>query len=301
MTRYGFLVPAVLAGLLITTLARAETGGSLPSLKMAPDARSAALGEAGTAGARGAMAAFHNPALLSFSDRNQAAFAYTDWLLDLSLQTGALLLRQSDWTVGLSFNVFSVPDLEQRMLPSDDPLGLFDAHDLAAGLSLAYQVTDRLSLGATGRYVYQQIYVENASGFSGDFGAAWKPRGVDLTVAAALRNVGRMEPLQQERSPLPTSANLGLAGLILQGPDFALRGLADGQYLFDDDLRLHAGLEAAWKELFFLRAGYQTGSELRSLSGGAGLQWKRFGFDYAYQPLAEDFGSSHRVALSVNF
>lgn len=287
--------------LLVTFIARAETPGSLPLLKIAPDARSAALGESGIAGSSGAMAAFHNPALLAFADRSQAAFAYTDWLLDLSIQSGALLFNYSRVSVALSFNAFTTPNIEMRVLPSDNPIDKFDAHDLAAGISLAYQFQENLALGITGRFLYQQIYVDEASGSGFDFGVAYKINPWEITLAGAVRNVGRMGALQQERTPLPTTAGLGLSGLILRNGDFGINGQADAQYYFDDDSRLRAGLEGFWQEHFFLRAGYQTGSELRTFSGGAGVAWNRFAFDYAYQPLAEDFGSTHRFTLGIFF
>jgi len=286
---------------LLASGALAEPSGSLPFLKMAPDARSVALGEAGIAGSDGPMAAFHNPALLAFSEQSQAAFAYSDWLLDLSLQSGALLFDYSKFSAALSFNSFTTPDIERRVLPSDQPLETFSAHDMAAGLSLSCLIRHNLSLGVTGRFLYQQIYVEEASGLSADLGVAYHPAIFPITFAAALRNIGKMNELQQEETPLPSNIGAGVSGQILAHQDFALQGLADALIYFDDDLRIHAGLEGSYKNLLFLRLGYQTGSELRKISAGAGLSWTRFAFDYAYQPLSEDFEASHRFTLSITF
>ncbi|MCX6640164.1 MAG: PorV/PorQ family protein [bacterium] len=279
----------------------AAPSGSFPLLKMAPDARSVAMGETGIAGAKGAFSLFHNPALMTFSETSQAGFAYTDWLLDLSMQSGALCFKRQNLSIGLSFNVFNTPGLERRVLPSDDPLATFSAHDLAAGLSLAYLWQNRLSLGITGRYLYQQIDVNDANGIAGDLGLAYRLNYRNMVAAASIRNMGQMQALLTERTPLPSEASLGLSGDIYSKGDFCLRAQADGQYLLDDDLRLHAGLECDWRNQIFLRGGYQTGSELRTFSGGLGLAWQRFHFDYAYQPLAEDFQASHRFALSIDF
>ena len=291
----------ILFSLLIIYSSWAEVPGSLPLLKLAPDARSAALGEAGTAGSTGAMAAFHNPALLVFSGKSQAAFAYSDWLLDLSIQTGSFLFSARNYAVGLSFNVFNTPGIERRVLPADDPIEIFSAHDLTAGVSFAYRIKDVLALGITARFLYQQIYIEEASGAGFDLGIAYRLNPLHLTLAASVRNLGKMEALKEEKSPLPENAALGIEGIIMAKGEFGLRGLADVQYFFDDDVRYHAGLEGSWKEHLFLRGGYQTGSELRSFSGGAGIGWKRYRFDYAYQPLAENFEASHRFALSIDF
>jgi hypothetical protein len=299
LLRMGILAASV-AGLIVGT-GRTETDGSLPLLKIAPDARSAALGEAGVAGSRGAMTVFHNPALMAYSDYSEAAFGYTDWLLDLTLQSGALLFSGDKHAIGISFNVFSTPDLELRVLPSDDPLETFSAHDLTAGISFAYRFRESLALGATARYLNQQIYNESAYGLSFDLGAAWALNYHDVTLAVAARNLGQMSSLDVENTPLPSSALIGIAGTIVTSGDFGLGGLGDLQAYFNDDVRLHAGLEGAWKEHLFLRAGYQTGSELRSFSGGVGFGWKGYRFDYAYQPFEEDFEASHRFAIHLGF
>jgi hypothetical protein len=290
----------VLICIFISTGVQAETSGSFPLLKIAPDARSVALGEAGVAGSEGAMAAFHNPALLPWIDGSQAAFGYSDWLLDLNIQTAAMLFSYGNFAVGLSVNAFNVPDIERRVLPSDEPIETFSAHDFAGGMSLAYRF-DNFSLGVTGRWIHELIYVDEANGFSTDFGAAYRLESWGVTFGAAVRNIGSMEALDEEKSPLPQNAAFGLSGRIFTANDMGLNGLADVKHLFDDDTRLHAGIEGFWKEHVFLRLGYQTGSELRTVSGGVGLGWDRFKFDYAYQPLSEDFEASHRFGFSINF
>ncbi|MFH1862669.1 MAG: PorV/PorQ family protein [bacterium] len=294
----AILFPLILLG---SIASYAESSGSLPLLRIAPDARSVSLGESGIASAKGALAAFHNPALLPFSERSQAAFAYSDWLLDLSIQSGAVLFDYKRFSVALSFNVFNTPNLERRTVPADEPIGTFDAHDLTFGLSAAFPIWRNLTTGLTVRYIFQQIYVEEAAGFCGDAGIAWRIQPLDITLAAVVKNVGEMQDLQGEASPLPLIAGMGIQGTVLHKDDFTLGATADLHTLRDSDARLHGGVELDWKKLLTLRGGYQTGSELRSFSGGVGLSWKVFAFDYAYQPLAEDFNESHRFTLIFNF
>jgi hypothetical protein len=287
--------------MVVASLGYAENSGSLPLLKMAPDARSVAMGESGVAGSENAFAAFHNPALLGYSTHSQASFAYSDWLLDLSLQSAALQFDYKQMDVALSFNVFNTPGIEKRVLPSDDPLATFSAHDLATGLSLAYLYNEHLSFGVTGRYLYQQIDVNNASGWSTDLGLAYRLDFHRLTIAVAGRNFGEMNALISQSAPLPKDISFGISGEPAKLENFTIVGQLDGQYLLDDDLRFHAGIELGWQNHVFLRAGYQTGSEIRTVSGGLGLAWQRFHFDYAYQPLQEGFQASHRFAFSLDF
>ncbi|MBU1880661.1 PorV/PorQ family protein [bacterium] len=294
------LLCALLA-LSIPFAALAETSGSLPLLKISPDARSVAMGETGVASTTGAMAVFHNPALIAFADKSQGAFGYSDWLMDLSIQSAALLFKSKGYSFALSANSFNVPDLELRVLPSDDPIETFSAHDFVGGLSFGVKLMDNLSAGVTGRYVFQQIYVSEANGYSIDAGLAYRLDFFNMMIGAAVRNIGQMEKLDEERSPLPTNAAIGLSSNAWDGGDFGLNAAYEVKHYFADDTRFNFGVEGYWKQHLFLRAGYQTGSELRSVSGGAGLAWNRFHFDYAYQPLAEDFEASHRFGLSIDF
>jgi len=302
MNKYSRLFTALmLITCLLIPAVQAEPTGSFPILKMSPDARSAALGETGVAGATGAVTAFHNPALTAFQPQAQASFTYADWLLDLNVLSGALLFNYKRMAIGLSFNVFNVPDLERRILPADNPIDNFDAHDMVTGLSLGYRLTDRLAVGVTGKFLFQQIYNYEAMGGAVDAGAAYRFDFNHLIVAVALRNFGQMQELDNERSDLPAQALAGASAQIIGNGEFGLNGLADVRMYLDDDTRLHGGLEGFWKENLFLRVGYQTGSELRTFSGGLGLHWKNYAFDYAYQPIAEDFEATHRFTLNLNF
>mgnify|MGYP005834500501 CR=1 FL=1 len=277
------------------------TSGTAAFLKITPDARSAALGETGASDSRGAFTVLHNPALMSYTETSSASFAYTDWLLDLTMQSGAILFKKPKYALGLSFTVFNTPDIELRTLPSDEPTETFNAHDLAAGVSFSYRLGTRLAVGFTGKYLYQQIYVEDASGFAADLGAAYRFPAAGLTFGAAIRNIGEMAALQKQKPTLPTNVVFGASKIILKHGDFGLSGTVDGRVYVEDDTQFHVGVETFWRQHLFLRGGYQTGSELRAFSGGTGLAWDRFAFDYAYQPLAEDFGASHRIAFNLQF
>jgi len=294
------LIYALLA-LSIPFVVFAEPSGSLPLLKVSPDARSVAMGETGVAGPTTAMSVYHNPALIAFADKSQGSFAYSDWLMDLTIQSAALMFKSKGYSFALSATSFNVPDIERRVLPSDEPIETFGAHDFIGGLSVGVKLTDVLSAGLTGRYVFQQIYVSEANGYTADLGAAYQLDFLNMTIGAAVRSLGQMEKLDEERSPLPTNAALGIYSNAWNNGDFGLNAAYEVKHYFDDDTRFHFGVEGYWQEHVFLRAGYQTGSELRSISGGAGLAWNRFHFDYAYQPLAEDFEASHRFGLSIDF
>lgn len=67
--------------------------------------------------------------------------------------------------------------------------------NLSTGISFGYKVTPNFSLGVTGKYLYEKIYVDEASGLAFDFGTNyWK--GL-WNLALVISNVGSMSELEK--------------------------------------------------------------------------------------------------------
>ena len=81
----------------------------------------------------------------------------------------------------------------------------------------------------------------------------------------------------------PTSIQAGLAYARSFPGEFRASLALDARTRNDEQLCFPAGIEAAWKETLMLRIGFPFGEPEPSVSGGLGLRWSRFGFNYAYQ------------------
>jgi len=83
----------------------------------------------------------------------------------------------------------------------------------------------------------------------------------------------------------------------------------DGRVLFtfdavfpdDDAVREHIGGEYSYKRMVSLRAGYKAGYDSQGATFGLGVVYHDIGLDYAFLPVSNDLGDSHRFGLNFSF
>jgi hypothetical protein len=66
-------------------------------------------------------------------------------------------------------------------------------------------------------------------------------------------------------------------------------------------VREHFGGEYSYRRMFALRAGYKAGYDSQGATFGFGVVYHEIGVDYAFLPVSNDLGDSHRFALSFSF
>ena len=109
-----------------------------------------------------------------------------------------------------------------------------------------------------------------------------------------MRNLGRMNRLDQRETDLPLDARFGAA--YIGRADMLVA--VEAQKTRSDDFTLHLGGEYRVGELLRLRAGYQT-TENRSLSAGLGLAAGHWVINYAYVPFGSGLGDAHWLSLQL--
>ncbi|MFZ0391282.1 MAG: PorV/PorQ family protein [Calditrichia bacterium] len=276
-----------------------ETG--LSFLEVGVDARGVGMGEAHTAAANGAAALFWNPAGQLGADPSNALFNHNEWLEGIRGESAALSLRSGRAAWGFQVRSFNIGEIEVRDIPSSLPLEETSAHYLSAGLSYARRFGDRLDVGITGKYLFEKIYVESASGLALDVGAIYQLPAWHLKIGAALTNAGSMGKLKNDETVLPTTIRAGLYyQLPLNSPDYTAALAADAVKPFKKDGGVHIGGEFTFLNHIALRGGWLIGYENRSFSGGLGVFRSSIRFDYALIPFDKDFGVTHRLTLSFN-
>ena len=285
-------------------LAQAQSGkNGLPFLKMDVDARAAALGGAYTARTTGAAAAYWNPAGLAAAQNLNFLFMHTAWLADITQDFAAVQLLHGTHNLALSVNVFTVPGVEIRGdKPTDQPFGKVDAVNFYAAFSYGRAVNEQWSYGFTVKYLFEKYYLESAPGWAMDAGVIYRGFLPGARMAFVLQNLGRMSPLQTERTPLPLMARYGLNYIVpfqvlRQNPSVSL----DVQWVRDEAVYLRAGAEAPVTDYLFLRAGLISGNDQTLLTAGAGVNYKGFHLDYAFVPVQDNLGSGHRLSLGFIF
>lgn len=142
---------------------------AVPFLTISPDARSAALGDAGVATSPDANAAFWNPAKLVFVDKAYGgSISYTPWLgkiindMWISYLTGFYKITREQ-AVSMSMKYFDLGEISFRG-PGNEPLGDFNPREMALDFTYSRMLTEEFSVGLTGRYIYSNLTGAFSSG-----------------------------------------------------------------------------------------------------------------------------------------
>lgn len=295
----------IAASYLVMTLNLISQNGTtgMAFLKSGVGGRALGMGEAYTAIATDPAATFYNPAALVLSTNPQILLMHKGWIADMQTEFLASSVAWDDFRFGLSINSTSINNLEIRTIPGD-PLGTFDVRYAAIGLSTAYKFSPLLGIGITGKFLFEKIYVEDASGFAADMGAHYITPW-DVQLSFVINNIGSMSALQYESTRLPLTIRAGAAyTYFVSAIDANITGAADAvSFTHEKETHLHLGAELDYKHTVAMRLGYQTGYEAKnkSISAGIGVHYNIINLDYAYVPFQYDFGATHTVSLGIQF
>ncbi|MGI4739504.1 MAG: type IX secretion system outer membrane channel protein PorV [Janthinobacterium lividum] len=204
---------------------------AVPILTLSPDARSAALGDAGVATSPDANAAFYNPGKLGFVDYKYAfSPSYSPWLRqitdDMSLSYLSGYGKVGDrGAFAASLMYFNLGQIDYRT-GNNLPAGSFNPKEYALTVSYGQKLGENFGVGITARYVRSNL-VGNYSGndaqagnsFAADLGVYYTK---DATIGAGiynfaygltLSNLGNKMVYQDatNSSFLPTTLRLGTA------------------------------------------------------------------------------------------
>lgn len=312
---------------------RAGTSG-FQFLKIPVDARSAALGETGAAGAFDASALFWNPALAAQIENIQLGVGHTAYFVDIRLDYLALLypLRWGGATLGLSLQTLDSGDMP--VTTEFEPYGtgeMFRFRDLALGLSVAQPLTDLFSYGVTARYVRESVAELVAQTLLFDLGLFYRVGDTGVQMAVVIRNFGFdgrpkgqlarpvIEPPSADGTPAglkletdfepftpPTTFLLGISYALLRDhPQHQLVLLGQLTNPNDNAESFNVGAEYTWNHTLMVRMGYRLGvEEMRTPALGVGLRLPerlanvQVRFDYGFQQL-ERLGTVHRIGVNL--
>lgn len=333
---------AALVGLAPAARAQDQSGTkAAPFLLLGTDARGAALGSAQVAAAEGAAALYWNPAAITSATAQPgtgaAVFSSSEWLVESRHNyLGATFTAGALGTFGLS--VTQLDYGEEPVTTVENPEGtgeLYGAQSLAVGVSYARALTERFTVGATGKLVREQIWNESANGAAFDLGIRYQTDFRGLVIGMAMTNFGGDMQLagrdlrrsydttpgqggNNENLPvnletnewaLPLAFTVGVSADAYRAGDLALMLTAQGQAPSDNSQSASFGGELAYRNLFFVRGGYRQAFSAVAEDGGwtlgFGLDYDlndRFGLslDYVFQEY-QPFGTPQMFTVGVTF
>ena len=274
----------------------------LSFLKFGFGARNIAMADAGTAVSNDLTSLHYNPAKLALSDDNEILFMHNEWIQDVRSEMLGVKSSLFGIPFAFGFNVTTVSDIEIRTKPGE-PESTFDANYFSASLSTGFNINEEISAGLTCKYLYEGLLSDEATGFGVDLGVYYKTPIENLTASAVVKNLGSMNKLKNEKTKLPSEFRIGGAyDFDLGSNKFDVISVIELQkYLDADDIHINVGAEVFYDNLIAVRAGYQSGWETRSFTGGIGLRWGNLGFDYAFLPFSLGLGSANLFSLQFRF
>lgn len=290
----------VVAGVLSSSVQAAGTS-SAQFLKMGAGARAAAMGDAYTAVANDATAAYWNAAGLSQIKAPEISVMQNSGLVETNYQYLGAAMPVGQSAMALSIYRLDYGSIE-RYTAADARDGSFEAGSLAGAFTFSSPINDAFSYGVTMKYLQESIDGDKGTSFAADAGVLY--RTDRFTFGAAVQHVGPGYSLVEEKFDLPATVRMGAATRVLNEK---MTLSADLSKAVDNDATVHAGAEYQLTPSFNLRGGYSLtpGNNLdvdglTGITGGIGAAIHNFNVDYAFLPFG-DLGATHRISLSFHF
>jgi len=294
-------------------------------LKIAPDARSMAMGGAYVAMANDVSAMYWNPAGITQIDTGKVNIqtSHTRYFGDISANHVGIVSRVGKLSY-LGFQVFNMNYGTMKETTEFDPSGTgrtFAINNYYLGLTYAKVLTNNFSFGINGRYANEgfpgisihnilfdlglkyDVGIKNARfgiNFS-NFGFNVKPDGK----AQVLKFNGPTDITNFTTVTVPGIFRLGAAFDPIMGNKHNLTIAAQLNHPTDNNETYALGAEYSFKRLFYGRAGYEFASDedYRAPSAGIGVKLRRNygGLTIDYGFLAKSrLGNIHRVTVALN-
>jgi hypothetical protein len=302
----------------------AKTGTvAAPFLEIPVGAPAIGMGGAFVSLATDATSLYWNPAGAANLATNEVVAQHTRWIAETKFDFAALVLPLGSFgTLGFSFTSLSMPDMKVRTVELPEGTGeYFTAGDLAVGVSYARQLSDRFSIGFTGKYIQETIWHESANAIAIDVGTTFRTDLIGgLTIGATIMNFGttmqmsgrdtrqfiRVDPTKEgSNGQIPTNIELnswdlplliqiGISTTPVNTDNYRWTLAVDAMHPSDDYESMNVGTEFAYQKFLFVRGGYNSlflKTKEGGLSFGVGVastplfEGVTVRFDYAYRDM----------------
>ena len=209
---------------------------AVPFLRINPDARGGAMGDAGVALSGDANSLHYNASRLAFAEQDVALGAtYTPWLQALGLNdvylayVGGYKKLDEFQALGASLRYFSLGDIQYTDVNGQET-GTGKPNEFELALAYTRKLSDRFSASLTGKYINSNLasgqevsgtVLEAGQAFAADLGFTYRNDNIrtaggrrnKFAVGAAITNVGSKITYTQDtvRDFLPANLAVGAA------------------------------------------------------------------------------------------
>jgi hypothetical protein len=288
-------------------------------LKLPIGARALALGGGGVATVKDATALFWNPAGVASIERSTVALNRAELYAGITHTFSALVLPIGlNTRLGISYLGLNSGEMELTTI--EEPMGtgvFFNVTNTAIGVSVSQILTDRFTLGVTGKWIQEKIERSTASAVALDIGSIFNTGLLGTQLGMAILNVGpkmkmdgpdlaftrvlqgepesltaginpdsRVETFEYD---LPLMFRMGLAMDLIGGiSTLVTNDVNRVTALFDIDdaadqvARVALSMEYSWNETVFARLGYRIRGKIGEQVGERLAGRYRETFQYGY-------------------
>jgi len=305
-----FTIIAIWGGLMVfcaligeVSVAADNGVASADFLNIGVGGRATGMGGAYTAVADDISSGHWNPAGLTGIDAAQVGFSHIAWYQDISYEYFGAARKFGKLALGVEavyLNFGKIEGYDINNVPTGE---INSTYNLAAGVSMGYELLDNLSAGLTVKYINISLAGTAANAFAADFGMKFQllPQAA---IGAAVTNIGQKLKFETAEENLPATARVGVA-ITPFGSGFV--GAVDVERQKHGDWAVRNGYELRY-DRYLLRAGYSYYLDAdedplgQGVSVGAGALLGPAQFDYTYSPDSRlNSENIHRFSIIFSF
>jgi opacity protein-like surface antigen len=256
-------------------------------LKIGAGARAIGMGGTYAGISNDIYSAYYNPAGIANSPGNgQVAFNHAEWLADISYDFAAASLHIPEFgTIFFTLSSLSIPEDKVRTFEFPNGDGrVWQANSIAIGLGFAKSLTEDFAIGFQAKYIREAIWNTSANGIAIDIGTYYVTPFNDLVIGASISNFGSKLQLDgrdilfnadpnddlntgpnnilarydTDQFDMPLTFRIGLSMNIINSRYVRITAAADATHPNDNTEYINSGIEIAYDEMFFVRAGYKS-------------------------------------------
>lgn len=293
-------------------------GSGFEVLGIAPTPFSLSKAEATTSISDGAASMFSNPALLVYNETSSIDLGYSFWVANVTNIFGGVNFRNDRRAIAFSFYSSGADDYEQRNGPGPSN-GTFSIQYVSIAAAYARDFT-YFSLGGTFQYLNEENFTYRANGYAFNLGIASRFLGDRFRAGASVSNIGEMEKLNIEATPLPANFKIGTSADLYEftppkNDNLPILISAYADYVHplqeteDKDFAdysasepyFNLGISFTVAEALQLSGGYKTQNNVRPIAFGAAFNMDEITFNYALIPFNTGYGTVHSIGIQYKF